>query len=424
MASRRCPKERHIAKPNRKKKGTDEPGKALVNLRNTTKRTITTSVFDFTSEEDEGTCALSTKTATRNSEKKKLGSAGDDTVLPISMGKKKKKLRITPSLSELPVDLPRRLCKDQISAKRASTRAPGLVQRVTVAPEDTANTDHLEKIYPFLKDTVLPEVATAPVNSKAAPTSRSTRGIGSVRQNNGSITKLAAPQVDAARKFVPDVSTVQTNSKASPTSLSTHGTGSVRSNHGSITTFAAALVDTNRHPPEQLTPTTFVPPAHAMDGTTDEESAEEDKRISAAEIFDDPVYNDRPRYDFARFWRGSATVPKSTVLEGCEFTQSMLRSSIFSDSWLPVEEPRDKDALDTLGVNTLEDLIRSVPVSLVVDKLSIFGLSCVEDIAVAMSILRNTTVCNYGTYLLDTFNYCLCDLSLLNVSLDARCVSA
>jgi len=161
-----------------------------------------------------------------------------------------------------------------------------------------------------------------------------------------------------------------------------------------------------------------------MDGTTDEESAEEDKRISAAEIFDDPVYNDRPRYDFARFWRGSATVPKSTVLEGCEFTQSMLRSSIFSDSWLPVEEPRDKDALDTLGVNTLEDLIRSVPVSLVVDKLSIFGLSCVEDIAVAMSILRNTTVCNYGTYLLDTFNSCLCDLSLLNVSLDARCVSA
>ena len=126
--------------------------------------------------------------------------------------------------------------------------------------------------------------------------------------------------------------------------------------------------------------------------TTDDDSAEEESRLGGSEIFTDPVYVPRPRYEFPREWRGPALTPPSKVLEGIEVMRSLLGSSIFSPAWLPVEEPDDIGALDPVGFPSLEELIRTAPMSLLVDKLSLFGLACFDDLAVAMSVLPNTTV--------------------------------
>jgi len=128
------------------------------------------------------------------------------------------------------------------------------------------------------------------------------------------------------------------------------------------------------------------------DGTTDEESAAEERKVTNAEVLQDPVYSGRPRYEFPLFHRGSAMISQEKVREGCEVARSIVQTSIFSPSWLPVEVPDDITALDPTGIDELEDLIRLGALSLVVDKINIFGLGDISDLAIGMSLCPNSTV--------------------------------
>jgi hypothetical protein len=142
-------------------------------------------------------------------------------------------------------------------------------------------------------------------------------------------------------------------------------------------------------------------------GTTDDDSAEEEQRVGGRDILVDPVYGPHPRYEFPREWRGPPLIPPSKVLEGVEVMRSLLGSTIFSHEWAPLRETDDIGALGPVGFSSLEELVRTAPMSLLVDKLSLFGLACIDDVEVAMSVLPNTTVCLLSFYITATWSLIL-----------------
>ena len=247
------------------------------------------------------------------------------------------------------------------------SRAAVFVHHAAVVLPKKTTVDDLRAVYPILKRRILPEGNNRCVRSNIAATDKD--------------SFTAAPR------------SAKESSKRRPESLGVP----VRSGRTGEPVKGGF--------PDAKTTGTLPRDDPLTDGTTDEESAAEERRVTNAEVLHDPVYSGRPRYEFPLFHRGSAMIPLHKVREGCEVTRSIVQTSIFSKSWLPVDVPDDIAALDPAGINELEELIRLGTMSLVVDKLNIFGLSAISDLAIGMSLYPNSTVRTTGSeFILKTTN--------------------